>query len=93
MENINVVPVTNLIHLKTERPLHEDNNQLDAKIKSDLIDICTQMNSEFGLGYNRMATMVVFYRNSPNTMPLIFRGNLKQNPLKGIFPRSDDLPF
>jgi hypothetical protein len=31
--------------------------------------------------------MVVFYRNAPNTTPLIIRGNLDQKNFVGIFPR------
>lgn len=93
IESIDVEPVSNLIHYKSDRPLHEENHQLDACKKEDLISICNQINPEYGLGFMRMATMVVFYRNSPNTMPLIFRGNLGQDPLKGIFPRSNDLPY
>ncbi len=93
IKSIGVDPVSNLIHYISERPLHEENFQLDGCKKEDLITICNQISQRYGLGYMRMATMVVFYRNSPNTMPLIFRGNVGQDSLKGIFPRSNDLPY
>ena len=37
--------------------------------------------------------MVVLYRNAPNTVPVMLRGNVNQKPYFGIFPRTIDLPI
>ena len=46
-----------------------------------------------GLGYNQLATMVILYRNSPNTVPSVFRGSSNQAPFAGLFPSWKDLPI
>jgi hypothetical protein len=79
-------------HLKDERPLHASCTVFNQEEKDRLIKICKSI-SKFGLGYRDLATMVVLYRNAPNTVPVIFRGNLNQTPYFGIFPRTIDLPF
>lgn len=86
-----VLPVAHLWHSRMERPLHRDCRVLATKCKDEITSLCKQMNDNAGLGFGNMATMVVFYRNAPNTMPLVFRGSLGQKPYVGIFPRSDDL--
>jgi len=92
-----VVPVTGFKHTIKQRPLHRDTTLIAGASKDNIVNLCYQIDKskdhDNGLGFNKLATMVVFYRNAPNTMPLIFRGNLKQSPYKGLFPRSDDLPF
>lgn len=79
-------------HLKAERPLTASSTVFDEEERSRLINICQGI-SKFGLGYKDLATMVVLYRNAPNTIPVIFRGSLNQTPYFGIFPRTIDLPF
>ena len=88
-----VVPVTSLTHTIQQRPLHRESEILSDDCKRNIVDLCAQINPNAGLGFNNLATMVVFYRNAPNTMPLVFRGSLGQSPYRGVFPRSDDLPF
>lgn len=88
-----VTPVVNKIHGIIERPLHKANNILSESEKKKLINICKRINKKNGLGFKKMAAMIIFYRNSPNNVPLLFRGSLKQSPFKGIFPRADDLNF
>ncbi len=88
-----VVPVTSLQHTVDQRPLHRSSAILSEDSKKDLVDVCKQVNPKAGLGFDDLATMVVFYRNAPNTVPLLFRGSLQQLPYRGIFPRTDDLPF
>jgi hypothetical protein len=39
-----------------------------------------------------LATMVVLYRNAPNSIPAVLRGSDKQAPFHGLFPRFKDLP-
>jgi hypothetical protein len=78
------------IHSKEDRPLHENSTALSPRIKTRLIELCNKIDPKGGLGYKKMATMVVIYRNAPTTVPLLFRGNLGQSPYRGIFPRTTD---
>lgn len=80
------------IHSKSERPLHDATTSLDPVLKKRLVDLCFMIDRKGGLGYKRMATMVVLYRNSPNSLPSLFRGKTGQRPYSGIFPRTTDLP-
>lgn len=82
-----------ITHLKSERPLHSECTILEDSIKDELRGICREINPATGLGFEKLATMVVLYQNAPNTIPLLFRGSLGQDPYIGIFPRSDDLPL
>lgn len=81
------------VHSKAERPLHDNSNVLDSGAKERIREICRGISPKMSLGYKQLATMVVLYRNSPNSMPAIFRGNLNQKPFAGIFPRTTDLPI
>ena len=80
------------IHSKAERPLHEYSTSFDPRIKDRLIEISRLINKKGGLGYKELATMIVLYRNSPNTLPLILRGSIHQSPYVGLLPRTTDLP-
>jgi hypothetical protein len=83
---------TGHVHSKAERPLHE-NSPLFLQGEKDRMElICKGINRVGPLGYKRLATMVVLYRNAPNTVPAILRGSQNQTPIRGIFPRSTDLP-
>lgn len=82
-----------MIHARADRPLHENSPILDSQTKDRLRQICLGMHNQFGLGYSSLASMVVLYRNAPNTTPLILRGNLDQRNFVGIFPRTTDLPI
>jgi len=82
-----------IIHMKSERPLHPECDILDESIREEIREICHKISPKAGLGFEKLSTMVVLYRNAPNTVPLLFRGNLYQEPYIGIFPRSDDLPL
>jgi hypothetical protein len=79
------------VHYRAERPLHENSTILDAATKERLRQLCLGLHSKMGLGFGSLATMVVLYRNAPNTLPLLFRGNLEQRSFLGIFPRTTDL--
>jgi len=83
---------TGKVHSKAERPLHANSAIFKKEDKERLTELCKSVNSAFGLGYKGMATMVVFYRNAPNTVPVILRGSANQKPIAGIFPRTTDLP-
>ena len=81
------------VHSKAERPLHLNSNIFDSDSKDRLTLLCRGINARFDLGYKSLATMVVLYRNAPNTVPALLRGSLNQMPFAGIFPRTTDLPI
>ena len=83
---------TGKLHYKAERPLHANSTIFKKEEKERLALMCKGLSSSFGLGYKGLATMVVFYRNAPNTVPIILRGSMNQTPFSGIFPRTTDLP-
>ena len=83
---------TGKLHYKAERPLHANSTIFKKEEKERLELMCKGVSSSFGLGYKGLATMVVFYRNAPNTVPIILRGSMNQTPFSGIFPRTTDLP-
>ncbi len=86
-----VEPIAWLIHTKDERPLHSSNTYFDNETKTRLVEISKQIDPKGALGYKGIATMIVFYRNTPNTTPVILRGCIKQHPWVGILPRTTDL--
>jgi hypothetical protein len=87
-----VEPITHIRLSKIDRPLHPDSTILENTTKDRLTEICRQIDNNGALGYRGLATMVVFYRNAPNSLPVIFRGCVRQEPWVGIFPRTTDLP-
>jgi len=80
------------VHSKAERPLHDNSHILDAAAKERLREVCKGISPRMSLGYKNLATMVVLYRNAPNSVPAVLRGSLNQKPFAGIFPRASDLP-
>lgn len=80
------------LHRQEDRPLHPASDILLPAEKDLIRKTCRRMSGVYGLGFNEMATMVVFYRNSPNTIPMIFRGQIGQTPWFGVVPRFDDMP-
>jgi hypothetical protein len=88
-----VEPFTGHVHLKSQRPLHA-NSELFVQTEKDRVEkLCKKIRKNGALGYKSLATMVVLYRNAPNTIPAIFRGSHNQSPYTGIFPRPIDLPL
>lgn len=90
---IGVEPFAGHVHAKVDRPLHENSNVLDPTTKRRLIEVCEEIDPKNGLGYKKTAAMVVLYRNAPNNLPVLFRGNETQKPFVGILPRTTDLPL
>jgi hypothetical protein len=80
------------VHSKVERPLHANSPLFVQAEKERMELICKGINKSGALGYKGLATMVVLYRNAPNTVPVALRGSMNQTPIKGIFPRTTDLP-
>ena len=94
IEAAGIKPQIAFVHKKSERPLLDDCNFLGRRQRERLVTLSHEIwGRANALGFDRMATNVVFYRNAPNTTPLIFRGNLGQRPKHGIVPRYDDLPL
>jgi hypothetical protein len=81
------------VHAKAERPLHDNSHLMDDDEKQRMREICAEISTRMALGYGQLATMVVLYRNAPNTVPSIFRGSPNQAPFAGLFPRWKDLPI
>src|SRR5208283_2332563 len=79
-------------HVKSERPLYAECTVFNEKQRQRLTAICNGID-KFGLGFNGLATMVILYRNAPNTVPVMLRGSSNQKPYFGIFPRTTDLPI
>ncbi len=81
------------LHSKAERPLHDNSHLMTRAEKQRMREICNGISSRMGLGYKQLATMVILYRNAPNTAPAVFRGSPNQAPFAGLFPRWKDLPI
>jgi hypothetical protein len=92
LTDLGVEVYTGHIHAKAERPLHESSHIMPGEGRDRLIEICKTIRAKGGLGFENMATMVVLYRNAPNSIPAILRGSDKQDPFYGLFPRFKDLP-
>lgn len=82
--------VCDYIHNKNDRPLHPDSIILDDIERERLVGYCKEGDPKSPLGYRDIASMVVFYRNTPNSVPIIFRGNVGQDRKIGILPRTTD---
>lgn len=80
------------LHSINDRVLHSYCNTLTPEKKDRLLELGKEINAKWSLGYNNLATMVVFYRNTPNTVPLLLRGSVQQDPYHGVIPRTTDLP-
>lgn len=87
-----VEAVAGFVHEKAVRPLHPNSSIFGKATKERLVEICTKIDPKGALGYNKLAAMVVFYRNAPNAVPVILRGRVYQQEWIGILPRTTDLP-
>ena len=93
IEEVGVEAKYGFIHYREERPLLNECHHFDTKSKKELLKLSySHWKQHKALGYSGLATNVVFYRTTPNTTPLILRGDLGQRPWHGILPRYDDLP-
>lgn len=86
-----VEPVSAYVHAKADRPLHPNSALFDPASRRRLVAIAESIDKAGALGYRGLASMQVIYRNSPNTVPVILRGNVGQR-FQGILPRTTDLP-
>ena len=85
--------VADTIHKRTDRALQAESTFFSEKDRMRAVEICQRISPKMALGIDDMATMVVFYRNSPNQLPAMLRGNKNLKPFRGLFPRTTDLPF
>ena len=92
-KEIGVQAESKVTHFRKERPLLDESEFLSLDERQSLLNLIRERfgKKEISLGFNKLATNILIYRNAPNTTPLIFRGNLGQEPLHGIVPRFDDL--
>lgn len=79
------------LHSINERALHESSSCLDGESKQRLLELSRRVARRGFLGYKDLASMVVFYRNAPNSTPWLLRGNVYQKPYVGVLPRTTDL--
>jgi len=89
-----VVPWQHAIHAKNVRPLHENSTILTAEERACLTQLCLKIgkSKKGSLGYGDLATSIVFYKNTPDNVPRIFRGDSSQKSFRGLVPRTTDLP-
>ena len=90
-----IEPFTNHTHEVSERILHPENTDtfMSNAEKNRLLELSREVDKKSPLGYNSLATMVVMYRNTPNTVPALIRGDSGQKNKKGVLPRTTDLPI
>jgi hypothetical protein len=86
-----VEPVSRYVHAKADRPLHPNSTLLQPASRRRLVAIAESIDEQGALGYRGLASMQIVYRNAPNTVPVILRGNIGQR-FHGILPRTTDLP-
>ena len=81
------------VHKRSQRPLLQECKSLPHDRREEIVALSREKfgNRQSLLGFDGLATNVIFYRNAPNTTPLLFRGNLYQKPIHGVVPRFDDL--
>lgn len=93
IEAAGITALGGFIHKRSERPFLNECDFLDPERRHKLLMLSYKhWKKNAALGFGRLATNVVFYRTTPNTTPLIFRGSIGQKPLRGIVPRFDELP-
>jgi hypothetical protein len=91
LDALGVLTESNIEHSIGERPLHRDCQVLPDVEKERLVNLCKAVAPPVGLGFRKMATMVVLSRNTPNNCPMLFRGSKGQEPYVGLLPRTTDL--
>ena len=92
IQSAGVVPRAAIIHRPNERPLYSDCSSLDGESRVRLLELGKTLDKKYPLGFKNFGTNIVFYRNAPNSTPLLLRGNVTQHPKFGVLPRTTDLP-
>jgi hypothetical protein len=86
-----VEPVSRHVHAKADRPLHPNSTIFRSGDKRRLVTIAESIDKKGALGYRGLASMQVLFRNAPNTVPVVLRGDIGQR-FYGVLPRTTDLP-
>lgn len=93
IEKAGVSPWAFYIHPKKERPMHESSTIFNRGEREKLETLSKlSVKKKGALGYRDLASMVVFYKNAPNGVPPLFRGDHGQRKILGLVPRTSDLP-
>jgi hypothetical protein len=90
VSRLGVDVITSLVHAKAHRPLLQFSSAISSSKRDRLLQMCCEIDPAGGLGYGSLATMVIFYRNAPNTIPVLFRGSATHG-FYGLFPRTSDI--
>ncbi len=94
IDGIGVVPWQYAIHEKCVRPLHANSTILSSEERECLTRLCLRIrNGKLDpLGHGAIAASIVFYQNTPDNVPCVFRGDKHQQNFFGLVPRTTDLP-
>ena len=84
--------VADEVHTRAQRILRPESVLLSAEDKERIMALNQGRYARNGLGFKKLATMVVFARQCPNSVPLLLRGSEGQIPYSGVVPRTTDLP-
>lgn len=87
VEDQDVVAMYHRRHTKVERPLLSEGAFLDKAARARLVKHSENTWGIGCLGFEMLATNVVFSHAAPDTTPIMFRGDRGQYPWFGIVPR------
>ena len=87
VEGQGVVAMYQRRHTRPERPLLPEGNFLDEVARRSIVEHSERTWGERSMGFDLLATNVVFSHAAPDTTPIMFRGNKGQDPWFGIVPR------
>ena len=87
VERQDVVAVYKHLHTRSERPLLPECDFLNDVARRRIVEHSERRWGVGSLGFRMMATNVVFQHASPDTTPIMFRGDVSQQPWFGIVPR------
>ena len=87
VERQDIVAVYKHHHTRSERPLLPECDFLSDIARRRIVQHSESRWGVGSLGFKMMATNVVFQHASPDTTPIMFRGDMRQQPWFGIVPR------
>lgn len=90
-EAVQITPVAARFHSVSERPLREECSSFPPQVRQAIGREALGRFGKYWCGFRKLGTNIVLYRNAPNSTPVIFRGNVGQEPTAGILPRTTDL--
>ena len=87
VEDVGVVAMYKKRHSRSERPLLPEGTFLDEAARVRVVEHSEKTWGTGSLGFDQLATNVVFSHAAPDTTPIMFRGDKGQHPRFGIVPR------